>query len=225
MSTIRELNTSFFFGKDLSRAKEKIIESQSKGLFPRINISYKLDNVLGRNIIDFHNCYGNDKQTIWQNMVKKHPWLNSFNGEDIVSVYDSHETGRQEMLTKFKRQLDNMPLTELESFAAKNKHKFPPSLKGAYIDLHRSVLLYNPEVTCNCEQTHSLIHRDFDTTMSGPMPDIKLSPREILGLGTCLPYNSAPMCEQICFITENNVMGVAERKNTNLKAVLDKSLP
>ena len=213
-----------FFGKDLSRAKEKIIESQSKGLFPRINISYELDKVLGRNIIDFHIFYGKDKQTIWQNMVKKHPWLNSFNGEDIVSVYDSHETGRQQMLTIFKRQLDNMPLAELESFASKDKHKFPPSLKGAYIDLHRSVLLYNPEVTCNCEQKHSLIHRDFDTTMSGPMPDIKLSPRNILGLVTCLPYNPA-MCDQVCFITENNVMGVAERKNTNLKAVLDKSLP
>ena len=212
------------FGEGLSRAKEKIIESQSNGLFPRINICLELDKVLGRNIIDFHHCYGNDKQTIWQNMVKIYPWLNSFNGEDILSVYDATDTGHLQMFTKFKQQLDNMPLAKLESVALKDKNKFPSTLKGAYIDLHRSVLLYNPEVTCNCEQKHSLIHRDFDTTMSGPMPNIKLAPRDIFGLVTCVPFNSDPMCDQICFITEDNVMGVAVSRNTNLKAVLDRSL-
>ena len=211
------------FGEDLSRAKEKIIESQSNGLFERINISFALGKVLGRNIIDFHFLYGNDKQTIWQNMVKQHPWLNCFNGEDIVSVYNPHDTGHQEMLTKFKRQLDDMPLSELESVAIEDKLKFPPTLKGVYIDLHRSALLYNPEVTCNCEQKHSLIHRDFDTTMSGPMPDVTLSPRDILGLRTSLPY-SGQIGEQICYIMECNVMGVAKSKNTSLKAILDRSL-
>ena len=213
-----------FFGEDLSRTKERIIESQNNGLFPRINISLKLHKVLGRNIVDFHHFYGNDKQTMWQNMVKKHPWLNSFNGEEILRVYNSKDTELQEMVTQFQQQLDNMSLAELESFASEGIHKIPPTLKGAYIDLHRSVLLYNPEVTSNCEQKHSLIHRDFDTSMSGPMPDIELSPEEILGLFTYVPFSSDPMCDSLCLVEEAGVMGVAESKNPKLKAVLDRSL-
>ena len=211
------------FGEDLSRAKEKIIESQNNGLFERINISFELNKVLGRNISDIHFHYGNDKQTIWQNMVKRHPWLTCFNGEDVVSVYNPHDTGYQQMLTEFKRQLDNMPLSELESVAINDKQKFPHSLKGAYIDLHRSVLLYNPEVTCNCEQKHSLIHRDFDTTMSGPMPDIKLLPRDILGLKTVMGFSNQ-LPDHCCYVTESNVMGVANSENKSLKAILDRSL-
>ena len=213
-----------FFGEDLSRTKEKIIKSQDNKLFPKINISLKLDDVLGSNIDIFHKYYGNDRQTIWQNMVKKHPWLNSFNGKDIVRVYDSKESGHGNMLIQFKQQLDNMSLADLESVALEGLHKLPLTLKGAYIDLHRSVLLYNPEVTCDCEQKHSLIHRDFDTSMSGPMPNIKLSPKEILGLSACLPFNSDPACEWVNLIAEAGVMGVAESENPTLKAVLDRSL-
>ena len=220
----QEIKHQLFFGENLSQAKEKIIESQNNGLFQRLNISIKLNDVLGRNIIAFHYFYGKDKQTIWQNMVKRHPWLNSFNGEDIVSVYDSHDTGHQQMVTKFKQQLDNMPLAELESVALNDKHKFPTALKGIYIDVHRSVLLYNPEVTCSCEQRHSLIHRDFDTTMKGPLPDIELAPRDILGQFARLAFNSNPMCDETCPTMENNVMGVAIRENTSLKAVVERSL-
>ena len=223
VADIQRIKHQIYFGEDLSRAKEKIIESQNNGLFPRINISHELDRVLGRNIFDFNHYYGNDKQTMWQNMVGKHPWLNRFNGEKIISVYDSHGAWHQEMFTQFQLQLDNMSLAELESVALKGKHKLPSTLKGAYIDLHKSTLLYNPEITSNCEEKHSLIHRDFDTTMSGPMPDIKLSPRQILGLADCVPFSSDPICNQICFITEANVMGVAESEHPNLKTVLDRS--
>lgn len=224
VADIQGIKHQIFFGEDLSRAKEKIIESQSNGLFPRINISHELDSVLGRSIFDFHHYYGNDLQTMWQKMIEKHPWLNSFNSEDILKVYDSQDTGHQKMFTQFQGQLDNMSLAELESVALKDIHKFPSTLKGAYIDLHKSALLYNPEGTSNCEEKHSLIHRDFDTTMSGPMPDIELSPRKILGLPDCVPFSSDPTFSQICFITEANVMGVAESENPNLKAVLDRSL-
>ena len=223
VADIQGIKHQIFFGEDLSRAKEKIIESQSNGLFQRINISYKLDEVLGRRVLNFHRHYGNDLKTMWQNMVEKHPWLNSFNGKDILSVYNSQDTGHEKMFIQFKQQLDNMSLAELESVALKGIHKFPYTLKGAYIDLHKSALLYNPEVTSNCEEKHSLIHRDFDTTMSGPMPDIKLSPKEILGLPDCVPFSQDPACEQFCYITEANVMGVAESENPNLKAVMDKS--
>ena len=220
----QKIKHQLFFGEDLSQTKEKIIESQNNELFPRINISLALDDVLGSNIDIFHKYYGNDRQTIWQNMVKKHPWLNSFNGEDIVRVYDSEDTGHGNMFIQFKQQLDNMPLAELESVALEGLHKFPITLKGAYIDLHRSVLLYNPEVTCNCEQRHSLIHRDFDTTMSGPMPNMKLLRKEILGLSSYVPFRSGPACEWFNLIVEAGVMGVSKSQNPKLKAVLDRSL-
>lgn len=224
VADFQAIKHQIFFGEDLSQAKEKIIESQNNGLFSRINISLNLDSVLGMSVINFHRYYGNDLKTMWQNMVKKHPWLTCFDGEDILSVYDSKNTGHEKMYTQFKRQLDNMSLAELESVALKGIHKFPPTLKGAYIDLHRSALLYNPEGTSNCEEKHSLIHRDFDTTMSGPMPDIELSPGEVLGLSASVPFSSDPMCDQVCLITEDNVMGVGEGENPKLKAVLDRSL-
>lgn len=224
VADFQEIKHQIFFGEDLSQAKEKIIESQNNGLFSRINISLNLDSVLGTSVINFHRYYGNDLKTMWQNMIKKHPWLTCFDGEDILSVYDSKDTGHEKMYTQFKRQLDNMSLAELESVALKGIHKFPPTLKGVYIDLHRSALLYNPEGTSNCEEKHSLIHRDFDTTMSGPMPDIELSPGEVLGLSDCVPFSSDPMCDQVCLITEDNVMGVGEGENPKLKAVLDRSL-
>ena len=228
VADIQGIKHQIFFGEDLLRIKEKIIESQDDGLFPRINISLELDGVLGRNIFDFYEYYGNDKQTMWQNMVEKHPWLNSFNGEEILKVLDSqnngHEDGHENMFTQFQRQLDSMSLAELESVALEGLHKFPSTLKGAYIDLHKSALLYNPEVTSNCEDKHGLIHRDFDTTMSGPMPDIVLLPSEILGLPNYVFFNSDLVFGPFCLITEVNVMGVAESGNPTLKAVLDRSL-
>ena len=220
----QEVKHQFFFGEDLSRTRERIIESQNNGLFSRINISNKLNDVLYSKVIYFNYHYGEDKQTLWHNMVEKHPWLNSFNGEDIIRVYDSEDTGHENMYTQFKQQLDNMSLAELESVALEGLHILPSTLKGAYIDLHRTVLLYNPEVTCNCEQKHSLIHRDFDTTMSGPMPDIELSPGEVLGLSTFVSFGSAQECHAISPVMESGVMGVAEGENPKLKAVLDRSL-
>ena len=220
----QKIKHQVFFGEDLSRTRERIIESQNNGLFPRINISHKLNDVLGSEVIYFHDYYGNDKQTMWYNMVEKHPWLNSFNGEDILSVYDSKDTGHRKMYRQFKQQLDNISLAELESVALEGLHRLPSTLKGAYIDLHRSVLLYNPEVTCNCEQKHSLIHRDFDTTMSGPMPDIELSQGKVLGLSTYVLFGSNPVCHAIKPVEETGVMGVAESENPKLKAVLDRSL-
>ena len=56
------------------------------------------------------------------------------------------------------------------------------------------------------------------------MPDIELSPGEVLGLSTFVSFGSAQECYAINPVVENGVMGVAESGNPKLKAVLDRSL-
>ena len=223
VASFQDVKGKNYFGETIAQIKEKIIQCQQNGLFLRINISNQLDDVLGRNIVHFQTRYGNDVQLIWQNMLKRHSWLTSFDGEDILSVYDATDDGHEKMFTQFKQQLDNMSLTELESVALENLHRLPVGLKGIYTDLQRFSLLYNPQGTTGCEQSHSLIHRDFDTRMTGAMPDIDLPHGKILGVPSFLSLNAGMVWEPITLIAENGVMGVAVGENPHLKSILEKS--
>lgn len=220
-----EIKDKISYGKLISQIRETIIEKEKTGLIKKIHLFQEFGSLLGANVTEFNYRYGSDKPLMWANMVRKNPWLSSFNGELLINAYDQNDPFQQKMFNAFVEQLDSMSPVDLKNVTAFNDPQpLPIGSKAVYVDLQRSALLYNPEtVTGSMDSDTSLIYRDFDTEMTGAMPDITLDYGKILGVEDFVMFNQSDPCSPSSLIIENAVMGVTLPENQTLKSVLEKA--
>lgn len=213
------------YGDTASKLRLAIIKQEETGLRKKLLLLDEFTRMV-KNIDYSYGKYGNNIEQRWQNMVQDNPWLQSINGQEIVSCYDENDKKQIKVFKEFKRQLDMMSPEKIHGIdVLKEPQPLTGNSKALYIDLQRCVLLNDSDIIQDDQNSDGcLIYRDFDTAMTAAMPDISLTKHEILGVAdqVCVDSNFWDM--PVCNIVENAVMGVACPKNVAIKTVIETTI-